>query len=145
MRRPAARERGSALLVALLILLLAFLVLMAVTARASASTRSVAAAQRDLQALNAAEAGLAVAVQSLLGDDEPDSGETSLGLASYEVESRTLKWMGPRRRVELRAVGRCRTDAVLLVAVVDIQLPRPGETHPPPQATLRSWERTRPD
>jgi len=140
-----ANERGSALLVALLILLIAFLVLMAVTARATSSTRSVAAAQRDLHALNAAEAGVAAAVQELLNEGDPDSGETSLGLASYEVESKTLKWMGARRRVELRSLGRCRTDAVLLIAVVDVRLPAPGESYPPPQALLRSWRRTRPE
>ena len=145
MRRRTEGERGSALLVALLILMLAFLVLMAVTTRASLSTRSVAAAQRDLHALNAAEAGLAAALQGLLEDDGGDLDETTLGIATYEVESETLKWMGPRRRVELRSTGRCRDDAVLLVAVVDVRLPPPGEDYPPPQATLRSWERTRPD
>ena len=143
MRR--GNERGGALLVAVLILLLAFLVLMAVTARASSSTRSVASAQRDLHALNAAEAGLAAAVQELLVGGDPDTGETSLGLTSYEVESKTLKWMGPRRRVELRSLGRCRTDAVLLIAVVDVRLPPPGESYPPPQARLRRWTRTRPE
>lgn len=143
MRRGLERERGSALLVSLLILMLAFLVLMAVTARASESTRSVAAAQRNLHALNAAEAGLAAGVQALLDDDDPDGRETSLGLASFELETKTLKWMGPRRRVELRSTGRCRADAVLLIAVVDVRLPRPGETYPPAQATLRNWTRKR--
>lgn len=138
-------ERGSALLVALLILLLAFLVLMAVTARAIASTRSVANAQRELQALNAAEAGLADAVQALLADRDPDRRETSLGIASYEVESKTLKWMGPKRRVELTATGRCRENAVQLVAVLDLTLPLPGEARPPPSVLLRSWTRGRPE
>lgn len=137
-------ESGSALLIALLILLLAFLVLMAVTARASASTQSVAAAQREVHALNAAEAGLAAAVQELLEEGDPDSAGTRLGLASYETESKTLKWMGPKRRVELRSLGRCRGDAVLIVAVVDLRLPPPGESFPPPRAELRSWTRKRP-
>jgi type II secretory pathway component PulK len=145
MRRASPGEQGSALLVALLILLLAFLVLMAVTARASASTRSVAAAQREAHALNAAEAGLAAGVQALLNDEDPDSRQQSLGLATYELETKTLKWMGPRRRVELRSLGRCRADAVLLVAVIDVRLPLPAETYPPPQATLRSWTRKRAD
>ena len=95
--------------------------------------------------LNAAEAGLSDAVQRLLNERDADTGEQSLGLASYEVESKTLKWLGVTRRIELRSIGRCRSDAVLIVAVVDLTLPPRGESHPAPRVLLRSWERTRAD
>ena len=107
-------------------------------------TASAAKLSWDQESVTGIATKLAAAVQELLNEGDPDSGETSLGLASYEVESKTLKWMGPRRRVELRSLGRCRSDAVLLIAVVDVRLPAPGASYPPPQALLRGWTRTRP-
>jgi Tfp pilus assembly protein PilX len=135
-------QAGSALLVSLLILLLAFLVLLAVTARATASSRAVAAAQREALALNAAEAGLAESVQRLAADREPDTARpVSLGAASYEVASARLGSSGPHRRIELRVLGRCGPQEVALRVVLEVRLPPPGRPEAPASVRLRSWQR----
>ena len=135
-------ERGSALLVALLILLLAFLVLMAVTARVSASSRALSNAQKDLRALNAAEAGLATAVQRLAVDDDPDTAApVALGRSAWEVESRRRGARGPWRRFELTVRGHDGGRTVVLLAIVDARLPPPGQLQVPGRVLLRSWER----
>lgn len=135
-------EKGSSLLVALLILLLAFLVLMAVTWRVSASTRALRDAQKDLRALNAAEAGLAVAVQRLAENRSPEtSGPEAMGRSSWEVESRRLGARGPLRRHELLVRGHDGGRSVRLRVVVDVRLPPPGLLDGTGRVTLRSWER----
>lgn len=78
--------RGSALVLAMLILTIAQALLLAVTTRAILSAQGARAAVNDAHALNAAEAGLADAVQRLLADNTASNGEGRVGLAAWEVE-----------------------------------------------------------
>jgi Tfp pilus assembly protein PilX len=79
-------ERASALVMALLILMIAQALVLAVTTRAMLASQAALRSENRSRALNAAEAGLADAVQRMLRDNLATDGAGEIGLATWEVE-----------------------------------------------------------
>ena len=79
-------ERASALIMALLILTIAQALVLAVTTRAMLAAQAAHRAENRSRALNAAEAGLADAVQRMLRDNLATDGAGESGLTSWEVD-----------------------------------------------------------
>lgn len=80
-------ERASALVLALLLLLIAQALILAVTTRAITASRAARRAENRSLALNAAEAGLAHAVQRLVRENVATGGSGAAGLTTWEVEA----------------------------------------------------------
>ncbi len=72
---------------ALMLLAILHALVLAVTARAIVASRAVRRAEDRSRALNAAEAGLADAVQRMLVDNVPSRGEGRTGTCAWEVEA----------------------------------------------------------
>ena len=80
-------ERGSALVLALLMLCVAQALVLAVTTRAIAAAQAVRREEDRVMALNAAEAGLAEAVQQLAKENATREVGGTLGVTDYAVHS----------------------------------------------------------
>jgi hypothetical protein len=116
----ARRERGSALILSVLMLALAQALLLAVTARAMLSAQGARRVEDRALALNAAEAGLAEACQRLrvdgwCGNLEDDVGS---GHASVRVDPGTN--LGPWRDFAVTSKGQCRSQHRALLLRVEV-------------------------
>jgi len=102
------KQRGSALVMALLLLTVAQALILAVTTRAMLAAQAARRAETRSRALNAAEAGLADAVQRLLEDNAASRGEGELGVTcEWEVEA-DEELVEPRFSVAtFTSTGRC--------------------------------------
>jgi Tfp pilus assembly protein PilX len=113
-------DRGSALVLALALVVLAHAVAGAVAVRVVSSARSEQRRLRHAQAFEAAEAGLAESVQWLLAGEAPDLPETDVGDATAEVRHRPVPDASADQVLELVAVGRCRGAVERLELVVAV-------------------------
>jgi hypothetical protein len=104
----AASERGSVLVLALCVLLFAYLVVAVVTGRATQAAQAAVRAERQVVAFNAAEAGLQEAVQRLAVGDDPADVATELERATIEVEAEWGDDRGGWRDLTLTSTGACR-------------------------------------
>ena len=116
-RSRARDEEGSVLVVTLFLLVLLDLVLLVIATQVVTSVHALRSARDRAGAFNAAEAGLAEAVQRLdRGDIHPgDDLERALGKSSFEVAVRQGDEDGPWRSLALRATGRSGRLSVPLV------------------------------
>ena len=86
MRRLLSDRRGSALVASLVLVALALLVTSMVTIRATIDAQRVVAAERQAIALNAAEAGIAEAIQRLRWDPWMGDAHGEIGRAKWTIE-----------------------------------------------------------
>jgi len=131
-------DRGSALLLALALVVLAHAVAGAVATRVVASARSEQQRLRHAQAFEAAEAGLAESVQWLVAGDTADVPEGDVGDATVEVEGTPLPSASGERLLALLATGRCRGAVERLELVVAVTV-SPGDGTV--RVERRSWRR----
>ena len=135
-------DEGSTLLVSMFIVMLAFLVSMAVTTRATLTVGAVQRALWEAHAFNAAEAGLAVAVQDVMAGTNSELGrDLPYGLASFRIEKTDRGRHGPWRRLQILTHGQCKAVHVVLEAKVLIRH-RYGEVEP--EVKLLEWRQLPP-
>ena len=86
MRRRLREESGSALVVSLVLVAVAFTVTSIVTLRATLDSQRIVRHERQLLALNAAEAGLAETLQDLRMDPWVNEEHGEIGRATWTVK-----------------------------------------------------------
>jgi len=118
--KSARRERGSALILSVLMLALAQALLLAVTARAMLSAQGARRLEDRVLALNAAEAGLAEACQRLRRDGWCSSLETEVGASHVSVRVDSGNLAGSWRDFSVTATGQCRTQRRALLLHVAV-------------------------
>lgn len=101
-------ERASALVLALLLLVVAQSLVMAVTMRAMIASRAALRAENRAHAFNAAEAGLADAVQRLVRENVATRGEGAEGIATWEVAADEQLAEPSLSVATFTSTGRCR-------------------------------------
>lgn len=101
-------EGGSALVVALLMLCVAQALVLAVTTRAIAAAQAVRREEDRVLALNAAEAGLAEAVQELAKENATREVTGTLGITDYAVEAEEESVAPSLSVATFTASARCR-------------------------------------
>lgn len=107
--RRRADQRGSLLVLSLLLVLLVYLVIVAVTTRAMLSAQAVARAERRAHAFDAAESALARAVEDVARGEDPDGVEGATRQARWSLESERRGGAGgSEERWDVTATGSCR-------------------------------------
>ena len=104
-------SRGSALVLALLMLCVAQALVLAVTTRAMAASRAVRREEDRVLALNAAEAGLAEAVQALARENATREVEGTLGTSDYAVHAEEEAVAPSLSVATFSASARCRQQS----------------------------------
>jgi hypothetical protein len=138
MNARADAQAGSALVVTLALFAIALGLTTLATARAITGAQSVVRRERQIRALNAAEAGLACVAQRLRFDPWMSSDAGEIGPSAWSAEiSHDLSSFDSHVAVvviEARAVDQSRRIRSRILVVPSLALEMPAELH------LLSWE-----
>ena len=129
--RASGAERGSALIAALVLVMIALLVTTIVTVRATLSSQRVVRVERRLLALNAAEAGLAEAVQRLRWDPWLTDLRGEIGRAKWDIavshDLTGVAWHVVTLTVDARVIDQSRRIRMRVRVRPSVVLELPGE------------------
>lgn len=138
MTARAARESGSALVVTLALFAIALGLTTFATARAITGAQSVVRRERQIRALNAAEAGLARVAQRLRFDPWMSSDAGEIGPSAWSAEiTHDLSSFESHVAVvvvEARALDQSRRIRGRILVIPSLAIEQPAELH------LLSWE-----